>query len=71
MESKSVEIFKIYNEAKNKILLYVESAVSPNQFRVLRKLILDELGKQGAEGKVRTLLERNGQAGNEFGKGVV
>ncbi len=65
------EIFTIYDEAKNKILLYIESSVPPHQFKALRKLVLDELGKSGAEGKVRELLERNGQAGNEKCKGVV
>jgi hypothetical protein len=63
-------IFRIYDEAKNKILLYVRSAVSSNErFEALRKLILDELGKSGAEGKVRKLMERNGQAGTETCKG--
>jgi hypothetical protein len=63
-------IFRIYDEAKNKILLYVRSAVSSNEcFDALRKLILDELGKSGAEGKVRKLLERDGQAGTESSKG--
>jgi hypothetical protein len=54
---------------QKKILLYVESSVSPCQFRALRKLILDELGKSGAEGKVRDFLERNGQASIESSKG--
>jgi hypothetical protein len=63
------EIFDIYDQAKNRILLYVEASVSPHQFKALRKLILDELGKNGAEGKVRDLLGWNGQAGNEFSKG--
>lgn len=66
------KIFQIYDEAKNKILLYVESSVSPQQFKALRKLILDELGNSGAQGRVRTvLLKRYGQAGDEFRKGVV
>ncbi len=65
------KIFDIYDEAKNKILLYVESSVPPDQFKALRKLILDELGKSGAEGKIRKLLDRNGQAGTESCKEVV
>lgn len=70
MNEKFEQIFRIYDEAKNQILLYVRSAVSSNErFEALRKLILDELGKSGAEGKVRKLLERNGQAGTEFSKG--
>lgn len=64
------EIFEIYNESKNKILLYVESSVSKDQFKALRKLILDELGRNGAEGRIRELVERYGQAQNsEFRKG--
>jgi len=56
-------IFKIYDEAKNRILLYVEAAVSAERFKALRKLILDELGLSGAEGKVRKLLEEKERAG--------
>ena len=51
-------IFKVYDEAKNKILLYVEAAVPPEQFRALRKLILDELGLSGAEGKVKNIFKK-------------
>lgn len=61
MNSEKIQaIFEIYNEAKNKILLYVRSAVPSNEsFEALRKLILDELGKSGAEGKVRRLIEKD------------
>ena len=52
------DVFKIYDESKNRILLFVEAAVPPEQFRALRKLILDELGLSGAEGKVKKLLEK-------------
>lgn len=70
MNEKLEQIFRIYDEAKNKILLYVRSAVSSNErYEALRKLILDELGKSGAEGKIQKLLERNGQAGTETCKG--
>ena len=51
------EIFKIYDGAKNRILLFVQSSVSQEQFKALRKLILDELGMSGAEGKVRDLFK--------------
>lgn len=57
------EIFKIYDESKNRILLYIEASVSPEQFRALRKLILDELGLSGAQGKVKKLLEERTRAG--------
>ena len=63
------DVFKIYDESKNRILLFVEASVPPEQFRALRKLILDELGLSGAEGKVKKLLERNGQARAELRKG--
>lgn len=61
------EILKIYNEAKNKILLYVRSSIqNDEQFKAVRKLILDEMGRSGAEGKVSELFNnRNGQASNE------
>jgi|GEM_PF-1536709 len=63
------QIFKIYNESKNKILLYIQASVAPEQFKALRKLVLDELGMSGAEGKVRKLLEKNeGQASIELSK---
>jgi len=55
------ELFEIYNEAKNRILLYLEASVSPEQFKALRRLILDELGRSGAEGKVKKLQARAGR----------
>lgn len=64
------QMLGIYNTAKNRILLYLEAAVPPEQFKALRRLILDELGRSGAEGKVRALMERNGQARAENAKGV-
>ena len=58
MDNKLEQILKTYSEAKNKILLYVEAAVSPEQFKALRKLILNELGRSGAEGKLRELFNK-------------
>lgn len=53
------QIFKIYDEAKNHILLYIRASVSSNEcYEALRKLILDELGMSGAEGKVKKILEK-------------
>jgi len=52
------EIFKIYDESKNRILLYVQASVSPEQFKALRKLILDELGLSGAEGRIKKLINK-------------
>jgi hypothetical protein len=69
MKETIEQIFKIYNESKNRILLYIQASVTPEQFQALRKLILDELGKSGAEGKVRKLLEKKeGQASVELSK---
>jgi len=59
MNENKEQIFKIYNESKNRILLYIQASVTPEQFQALRKLILDELGMSGAEGKVRKLLEED------------
>ena len=60
MDERIQEIFETYSEAKNRILLYVRSAVPSNEsFEALRKLILDELGRSGAEGKVQRLFEKN------------
>lgn len=53
------QIFKIYDEAKNRILLYVRVSVSSNEcYEALRKLILDELGMSGAEGRVKKILDK-------------
>lgn len=69
MTSNEMEqLLIIYSEAKNRILLYLEAAVPADQFKALRKLILDELGRSGVEGKVRELMERNGRAGDEIRK---
>ncbi len=61
------KIFEIYSEAKNKILLYVRSSIqNDDQFRAIRKLILDEMGRSGAEGKIKELIKnQKGQAGDE------
>ena len=59
------EVFKIYDESKNRILLFVEASVPPEQFRALRKLILDELGLSGAEVKVKKVLGRRGDGWQE------
>lgn len=64
MDTNFIEqIFGIYDEAKNRILLYVQASVSPEQFKALRKLILDELGLSGAEGKVKKLIDEKERAG--------
>ena len=45
------------------VLLYAEAALPKSQFDAFRKLVLNEFGRTGAEGKIRKLfMERNGQA---------
>ena len=51
------QLSEIYNKSKNRILLYLEASVSPEQFKALRRLILDELGRSGAEGKIQLTFE--------------
>ena len=67
MDNKPEQTLKIHSEAKNKILLYVRSSIqNDDQFRAVRKLILDEMGRSGAEGKIKELIKnKNGQAGDE------
>ena len=64
MENLSEQIFKIYDEAKNKILLCIRSAIqNDEQYKAIRKLVLDELGLSGAEGKIKHLLGTKDWAG--------
>lgn len=53
------DIFEVYDQAKNRILLYVQASLPNEQFMALRKLILDELGLSGAEGKIKNLWEKH------------
>jgi hypothetical protein len=70
-ENKLEDIFKILNESKNRILLYVQSAVScQEQYQAVRKLILDELGLKGAEHRIRKLFGKEGGDSIEESEGV-
>lgn len=53
------DIFEVYDQAKNRILLYVQASLPNEQFMALRKLILDELGLSGAEGRIKKLWEKH------------
>lgn len=50
------------NECRRKILLYAQSALPESQFEAFRKLVLNELGKSGLEGKAMALIEEFGKA---------
>lgn len=70
-ENKLEEIFRILSESKNRILLYVQSAVfSQEQYLAVRKLILDELGLKGAEHRIRKLFGKEGGGSIEESEGI-
>jgi len=49
------EILRIVNQARCKILLFGESSLSRDQFHAFRKLVLDEFGRYGIEGRIKSL----------------
>ncbi len=57
------ELKEVLNGAKNRILLYAQASLSPTQFQAFRKLVLDEMGMSGIEGKARKIFERLGKKG--------
>lgn len=60
MQSKFHQAIDLLNHHKNKVLTYAQASVTEHQFKALRSLILDELGKNGFEGELAKLLnERN------------
>ena len=65
------------NERKNRLLQYAQVGMSQSQFEAFRKLLLDELGKNGFEEELEDALTqhterqgtgRNIQAGKEVPK---
>jgi hypothetical protein len=64
------------NERKNRLLQYAQVGMSQSQFEAFRKLLLDELGKNGYEKDLEEVLQhterqgtgRNIQAGKEVPK---
>ena len=62
-------INKLLNARKCKILTYAQIAVSEHQFKPLKSLILDELGKNGFETElVKLLNEGNHSTHNRNGQ---
>jgi hypothetical protein len=57
-------IYKLLNAHKNKILTYTQIAVSEHQFKPLKSLILDELGKNGFETELAKLLNEGNHSVN-------
>ena len=58
------QVIRAIKKSQNRILLYAEAALPESQFLAFRKLVLDELGKSGAEGKINNLF-RNGKGRHE------
>ena len=63
------------NARKNRLLLVLQASISqPHQFDAVRKIVLDELGRDGFEKELEEALqhtERNGTGRNiQAGKGV-
>ena len=63
------------DERKNRLLLTAQVGLPENQFEAYRKILLDELGRNGFERDLEEVLmqhtERNGTGGNiHAGKGV-
>ena len=68
-------ILETLSERKNRLLLTAQVGLPANQFDAYRKILLDELGRNGFEGDLEKILsqhtERNGTGRNiHAGKGV-
>ena len=60
-------IEQLINPRINRVLLYVEAALSASQFKACRKLILDEFGNSGLGKDLERMLgsqERHGNGRN-------
>ena len=55
------EILEIYNEVRKRVLLYGQTSLTESQFEAFRKLVMDEFGKSGAEGRMERLFKQQGQ----------
>jgi len=53
------QIIRSVNRARHRILLFGESSLSRDQFRAFRKLVLDEFGRYGIEGRLRSLFKKD------------
>ena len=52
------KIISLLNRRKNQILLLAEASLPEAQFRAYRKLVLDELGKNGLEKELKELFDQ-------------
>ena len=57
-------ILAAINECRRNLLLYSQAALPQSQFEAFRKLLLNELGKSGLEGKVIEVLDGRERAGS-------
>ncbi len=48
----------LLNKHKNRILLVAEASLPESQFSAYRKLVLDELGKNGLENELKELFDQ-------------
>jgi len=55
------QITRIYRNAQNRILLYAQASLPQSQYHAFRKLVLDEMGMSGAEGKLKQILKGKGR----------
>jgi len=53
------KVLKLLDHRKNKLLLLAQSALPESQFSAYRKLLLDELGKNGLESELKSLFNEN------------
>lgn len=57
------DVTELVNKRMNRVLLYAESSLHPAQFKVFRKLTLDEFGRNGLGKDIRQLANDNGPHG--------
>ncbi len=53
------------NERKNNLLLLAQASLPESQFNAFRKLLLNELGRNGLEGDLQKLLSTDSRNGKE------
>lgn len=55
------EVVTLLNERLTRILTIAEAALPPQQFKAFRKLVLDEMGRNGMEAELHRLFEEHGR----------
>jgi len=53
------KVLKLIDHRKNRLLLLAQSALPESRFSAYRKLLLDELGKNGLESELKNLFNEN------------